>query len=111
VPVILFSKGVGLYMSDMDGEFDVLGVDWNTPIEYALGIFKDNYTLQGNMEPTRLYSKEATREAVERIAKVMKGHRHIFNLGHGILPDVPVENAKYFVDLCKEISRKLKEER
>ncbi len=106
VPVILFSKGVGLYMDGMDGEFDVVGVDWNTPMEYALNIFKDNYTLQGNMEPTRLYSKDATKEAVIQIAETMKGHRHIFNLGHGILPDVPVENAKYFVDLCKEITRR-----
>ena len=110
VPVIGFSKGVGLYMSDMDGEFDVIGVDWNTPIDYALGIFKDNYTLQGNMDPTRLYSKSATKDAVEKIASIMKGHRHIFNLGHGILPDVPVENAKYFVQLCKDVSRRLKEE-
>ena len=106
IPVILFSKGVGLYMSDMDGDFDVVGVDWNTPMEYALSIFKDNYTLQGNMDPTRLYSKNATKEAVLKIAKIMKGHRHIFNLGHGILPDVPVENAKYFVDLCKEVTRR-----
>ncbi len=111
VAVIGFSKGVGLYFPDMDGEFDVIGVDWNTPMEYALSVFKDNYTLQGNMDPTRLYSKSATKEAVERIARIMKGHRHIFNLGHGILPDVPVENAKYFVDLCKEISAKLKEEK
>jgi len=106
IPVIGFSKGVGLYMDGMDGEFDVIGVDWNTPMEYALGIFKDKYTLQGNMEPTRLYSKSATKEAVERIASIMKGHRHIFNLGHGILPDVPVENAKYFVNLCKEVTRR-----
>jgi len=106
IPVIGFSKGVGLYMDGMDGEFDVIGVDWNTPMEYALGIFKDKYTLQGNMEPTRLYSKSATKEAVERVASIMKGHRHIFNLGHGILPDVPVENAKYFVNLCKEVTRR-----
>jgi len=106
IPVIGFSKGVGLYMDEMDGEFDVIGVDWATPIDYALRIFKDNYTLQGNMEPTRLYSKAATKEAVEKIASIMKGHRHIFNLGHGILPDVPVENAKYFVNLCKEVTRR-----
>jgi uroporphyrinogen decarboxylase len=106
IPVILFSKGVGLYMDEMDGDFDVVGVDWSTPIDHALRIFKDNYTLQGNMEPTRLYSKSATKEAVEKIAGIMKGHRHIFNLGHGILPDVPVENAKYFVNLCKELTRR-----
>ena len=106
IPVIGFSKGVGLYMDGMDGDFDVIGVDWSTPMDYALNIFKDNYTLQGNMEPTRLYSKSATREAVTKIADIMKGHRHIFNLGHGILPDVPVENAKYFVDLCKGLTLK-----
>jgi len=111
IPVIGFSKGVGLYMPQMDGEFDVIGVDWNTPMDYALNIFNDKYTLQGNMEPTRLYSKSATKEAVENIAKIMNGHRHIFNLGHGILPDVPVENAKYFVDLCKEVSKKLREQK
>jgi uroporphyrinogen decarboxylase len=106
VPVILFSKGVGLYMDEMDGDFDVIGVDWSTPVDKALRVFKDNYTIQGNMEPTRLYSKSATKEAVEKIAGIMKGHRHIFNLGHGILPDVPVENAKYFVNLCKELTRR-----
>ncbi len=111
VPVIGFSKGVGLYMSEMDGEFDVIGIDWNTPMDYALGIFKDNYTLQGNMDPTRLYSKSATKEAVEKIANIMNGHRHIFNLGHGILPDVPVENAKFFVDYAKEYSKKLREQK
>jgi len=111
IPVIGFSKGVGLYMSDMDGDFDVIGVDWNTPMEYALGIFKDNYTLQGNMDPTRLYSKSATKDAVEKIAEIMKGHRHIFNLGHGILPDVPVENAKFFVSYAKEYSKRLREQK
>ena len=106
IPVIGFSKGIGLYMDGIDGDFDVIGIDWNTPMDYALNIFKDNYTLQGNMEPTRLYSKSATKEAVTKIAEIMKGHRHIFNLGHGILPDVPVENAKYFVNLCKELTLK-----
>ena len=106
IPVIGFSKGIGLYLDGIEGEFDVIGIDWNTPMDYALSIFEDNYTLQGNMEPTRLYSKSATKEAVTKIAETMKGHRHIFNLGHGILPDVPVENAKYFVQLCKELTRR-----
>ncbi|NPA55525.1 MAG: uroporphyrinogen decarboxylase [Epsilonproteobacteria bacterium] len=107
IPVILFSKGVGLYLEDMvDGEFDVIGIDWNTPIEYAANIVNNQKTIQGNMDPTRLYSQEATKEAVLHIADVMKDKHHIFNLGHGILPDTPWENVKYFVDLVKETTKR-----
>jgi len=106
IAVIGFSKGVGLYMDRMDGEFDVIGIDWNTPMEYALNIFKDRYTLQGNMDPARMYSKEAIKEGVEHIVNVMKGHHHIFNLGHGIFPDTPFENIKYFVNLVKEKTKR-----
>jgi uroporphyrinogen decarboxylase len=104
IPIIMFPKGIGAYLDGIDGDFDVFGVDWATPIELAKEKLGNRYVLQGNMEPTRLYSQTATKEAVEQIAKVMKESRHIFNLGHGILPDVPVENAQYFVKLCQEIS-------
>ena len=107
IPVILFSKGVGLYLEDMvDGEFDVIGIDWNTPIEYAANIVNSKKTIQGNMDPTRLYSKEATKEAVLHIANIMKGKPHIFNLGHGILPDTDFRNIEYFVNLVKEVTSK-----
>lgn len=106
IPIIVFPKGVGSYLDKIDGNFDVFGVDWGTPIELARDILGSRYTLQGNMEPCRLYSKEATKEAVERILKSMKGHHHIFNLGHGILPDVPVANAKYFIKLVQESSKR-----
>jgi len=107
IPVILFSKGTGLYLEDMlKGEFDVIGVDWNTPIEYAKKIVNNQKTIQGNMDPCRLYNKEATKESTLHIAEVMRGNRHIFNLGHGILPDTPWENVKYFVDLVKEVTAK-----
>jgi len=106
IPIIMFPKGIAAYLDRIDGQFDVFGVDWSTPIELAKAKLGDRYVLQGNMEPTRLYSREATREAVEHIAEVMKDGRHIFNLGHGILPDVPVENAKYFVKLAQEITKR-----
>ncbi len=106
IPIIMFPKGIPGYLDKIDGDFDVFGVDWATPIEYAKEMLGDKYVLQGNMEPCRLYSKEATKEAVTNIAEVMKDGRHIFNLGHGILPDVPVENAKYFVKLCQEVSKR-----
>ena len=95
------------YLDDIDGEFDVLGVDWSTPMQLAKEKLGNKYVLQGNMEPTRLYSKEATKEGVEKILSVMgKDGRHIFNLGHGILPDVPVQNAIHFVNECKRVSKK-----
>ncbi len=106
IPIIMFPKGIGAYLDDIDGEFDVFGVDWGTPMALAKEKLGDRYVLQGNMEPCRLYSKEATKECVEALAEIMKDGRHIFNLGHGILPDVPVENAKYFVSLCKEVSKR-----
>ncbi len=106
IPIIMFPKGIPAYLDEIDGEFDVFGVDWSTPMEFAKERLGDKYVLQGNMEPCRLYNKEAIKECVTSIAETMKDGRHIFNLGHGILPDVPVENAKYFVSLCQEVSRR-----
>ncbi len=107
IPVILFPKGISGYLDRIDGEFDVFGVDWSTPMALAKEKLGDKYVLQGNMEPMRLYDKEAIKKGVEKIVDVMgKGHRHIFNLGHGILPDVPVENAKYFIDLVHDMTKK-----
>ena len=105
-PIIMFPKGVPSFLDQVYGNFDVFGVDWSTPMELAKEKLGDRYVLQGNMEPCRLYNKEATRESVESLAKTMRDGRHIFNLGHGILPDVPVENAKYFVKLCQEVSKR-----
>jgi len=107
-PIIMFPKGVASFIERglVYGNFDVFGVDWGTPIALAKEKLGDKYVLQGNMEPCRLYSKEATTESVEAIQNVMGGKRHIFNLGHGILPDVPVENAIHFVSECQRISGK-----
>ena len=104
VPIIVFPKGISGYLDKISGNFDVFGVDWSTPIELAAAKLGQKYTLQGNMEPTRLYDKGAIKQGVSQILEVMKGKNHIFNLGHGILPDIPVENAKYFINLVHEMS-------
>ncbi|MGB0990390.1 uroporphyrinogen decarboxylase [Halarcobacter sp.] len=108
IPVIMFPKGVAAFIErgGVYGNFDVFGVDWGTPMALAKEKLGDKYVLQGNMEPCRLYSKEATTQCVEAIQNVMQGEGHIFNLGHGILPDVPVENAKHFVSECQRVSKK-----
>ncbi|MDD5158184.1 uroporphyrinogen decarboxylase [Sulfurimonas sp.] len=106
IPVIMFPKGIPAFLPSVYGKFDVFGVDWSTPMAYAKEQLGDKYVLQGNMEPCRLYSKEATTFCVESLQKTMGGKRHIFNLGHGILPDVPVENAKHFISECHRVSKK-----
>lgn len=106
IAVIVFPKGISGFLSKITGKFDVFGVDWSTPLKNAKEILGKNYVLQGNMEPTRLYNKDAIDEGVSEILSIMRGSRHIFNLGHGILPDVPVENAKYFIKLVQEKSAK-----
>lgn len=108
IPIIMFPKGVAAFIERglVYGNFDVFGVDWGTPMALAKEKLGDKYVLQGNMEPCRLYSKEATTQCVEAIQNIMQGEGHIFNLGHGILPDVPVENAIHFVKECKRVSKK-----
>lgn len=108
IPIIMFPKGVASFveMGGVYGEFDVFGVDWSTPMELAKAKLGDRYVLQGNMEPCRLYDKDSTTKSIEQIHSVMGGKRHIFNLGHGILPDIPRENAIHFVSECKRISKK-----
>ena len=108
IPVILFPKGIAAFVERgfVYGNFDVFGVDWGTPMALAKEKLGEKYVLQGNMEPCRLYNKQATTECVEALQEIMGGKRHIFNLGHGILPDVPVENAKHFIDECHRVSKK-----
>lgn len=106
IPIIMFPKGVPAFLDKVYGNFEVFGVDWSTPMALAKEKLGDKYVLQGNMEPCRLYSKEATTECVETLQNIMGGKRHIFNLGHGILPDVPVENAKHFIAECHRVSKK-----
>ncbi|EMC9372585.1 uroporphyrinogen decarboxylase [Campylobacter lari] len=106
IPVILFPKGVSGFLDGINGNFDVFGVDWSTPLELAKEKLGTKYTLQGNMEPCRLYDKKAIEVGVDKILNIMQDSAYIFNLGHGILPDIPVENAKYFIKLVQEKSKK-----
>ena len=107
IPIILFPKGVSNNLEeirDLDGKFDVFGIDWSTPMQRAKEILSPKYTLQGNVEPSRIYSKEALEKCVRAVADRMKDLPHIFNLGHGIIPNAPIENVKYFVDIIREVT-------
>ena len=107
-PVIVFAKGVNAldYLADL--KCDVIGLDWTQDIGKVRAAIGDRKALQGNMDPCVLYaSKERIRQETERVLKRFgSGTGHVFNLGHGILPTVPPENAKYLVDCVKELSGK-----
>lgn len=106
IPVIVFPKGISGYLDKIGGNFDVFGVDWSTPIDLASTKLSDRFVLQGNLEPTRLYNQNTIKAGVDQILQIMKDKPHVMNLGHGILPDIPLENAKYFVNYVKQASKR-----
>jgi uroporphyrinogen decarboxylase len=109
VPVILFCKDCGHSLEAIaDLRPDVVSLDWTVDIGKARDMVGSYVSLQGNIDPAMLYaSPERIRSAVQKILeKFGKGSGHIFNLGHGILPDVPVEHAKAFVQAVKSESPK-----
>lgn len=107
IPVILFPKGIAGYLDGIDGEFDVFGVDWGTPMGIAKHYLGNKYVLQGNLEPSRLYDKESMEKGIDEIISIMgKKEGHIFNLGHGMLPDLPRENAIELVKMVREKTKR-----
>jgi uroporphyrinogen decarboxylase len=111
-PVIVFAKGVHALERLATLKCDVLGLDWTQNIGEAKKRVGDK-VLQGNLDPCVLFApKEKIRLETERLLNNFgEGGRHIFNLGHGILPKTPVENAKYLVDSVKELSIKFYEQK
>lgn len=107
VPVIVFCKDCGHSLGKIAAiGADVVGLDWTTDIGKARAAVGAQTALQGNLDPTMLFSTPARIEqGVQRILeKYGKGSGHVFNLGHGILPETPVENVKAFVNAVKQFS-------
>ncbi|MES9869839.1 MAG: uroporphyrinogen decarboxylase [Sedimenticola sp.] len=107
VPVILFTKGGGQWLQMMaDTGCDGLGVDWTTDLAEARARVEGRVALQGNIDPCILYaSPERIRNEVGRVlASYGKGTGHVFNLGHGIHPNVNPEHAGALVDAVHELS-------
>lgn len=103
-PVIVFAKGCWYALEDMaKSGASALGVDWTISPEEARNRSGGKITLQGNFDPTRLYSPPSEiKELVHRMIRDFGKDRYIVNLGHGILPDIPVENAGAFIEAVKE---------
>ena len=107
IPVILFTKDGGAWLGAMaDTGCDALGVDWTTDLADARRAVGDRVALQGNLDPGALYASPARiRDQVGRVlASFGNGHGHVFNLGHGIHLEVPVEHAQAMVEAVHELS-------
>ena len=107
VPVILFTKNGGLWLQDIaDSGCDCVGLDWTIEIGRARSLIGNKVSLQGNMDPSILYSTpDSILAEVRRIlASYGAGNGHVFNLGHGITPDVDPANVSAFVDAVHEYS-------
>ena len=109
VPVILFTKGGGLWLESMaDTGVEALGLDWTCDLGVARQRVGDKVALQGNMDPTVLYANPAAIE--KEVGRILEsygnGSGHVFNLGHGITPEVKPENAGAFINAVHDLSAK-----
>lgn len=106
-PVIVFAKGVHFNLNGLaDCGADVLGLDWTMDIGEVRKRVGNKVALQGNLDPTVLYAdNDNIRKEAGRVLKSYgEGSGHIFNLGHGILPNIDPEKAKALVQFVKEDS-------
>ena len=108
VPVTLFTKNGGLNLESIAATgCDAVGLDWTVDIADARRRIGDKVALQGNMDPAMLHGTPGRiRLEVQRILEGYgDGSGHVFNLGHGITPDVDPENAGVFINSVGELSK------
>ncbi|MDA8850704.1 uroporphyrinogen decarboxylase [Flavobacteriaceae bacterium] len=103
-PVIVFGKGCWFALPEMaKSGASALGVDWTCSARNARYLSGGQITLQGNYDPARLFSPiSQIKKDVKQMIDAFGKDRYIVNLGHGILPNIPVDHAKAFVDAVKE---------
>ena len=105
-PVIAFGKGCWFALPEMaKSKAAAIGVDWTITAKNARYLTGGNKTLQGNLDPARLLSPPSEiRRMVHQMINEFGKDKYIVNLGHGILPNIPLDNAKAFIDAVKDYS-------
>nr|WP_121271095.1 uroporphyrinogen decarboxylase [Pedobacter schmidteae] len=105
IPVISFCKGSSVFAPIMaEAKPDVISVDWNADLLNIKNSLPAGIAVQGNLDPHILYAdKPVIRKEILRLFERMRGQNgFIFNLGHGIMPDIPFDNVKYAIEVIKE---------
>jgi uroporphyrinogen decarboxylase len=107
VPVINFGTGNPSLLAHMRGDKrTVVGVDWRTPLDEAWQTIGHDRAVQGNLDPLALMAEQDHLKAMasDVLSRASGRAGHIFNLGHGILPQTPVDNAIALVDMVHQMS-------
>lgn len=105
VPVISFCKGSSVFAPIMaEAKPDVISVDWNADLLNIKQALPAGMAVQGNLDPHILYAdKPVIKKHILQLFERMRGENgFIFNLGHGIMPDIPFDNVKYAIEVVKE---------
>ena len=105
VPVISFCKGSSVFAPMMaEAKPDVVSIDWNADLLNIKNALPAGIAVQGNLDPHILYADQhVIKKEIHRLFERMRGTEgFIFNLGHGIMPDIPFENVKYAIEVVKE---------
>ena len=98
-----FGTGTSTILEELrDAGGDVIGVDWRIPLDEAWDRIGRDRAVQGNLDPLRLLAGGEQMEArIEAIIAVFAGRPHIFNLGHGIVPETPIAHVERLVEIVK----------
>jgi uroporphyrinogen decarboxylase len=107
VPNIVFTKGGGAWVKKISGiGCDAVGVDWTMDLATARHAVEGRVALQGNLDPAALFAPTETlrAETLRVLASYGEGVGHVFNLGHGITPDVDPEKVALLVDTVQSYS-------
>jgi uroporphyrinogen decarboxylase len=105
VPSIHFGVGTAHLLREMrDAGGDAIGVDWRMPLDLAWDAIGADRAIQGNLDPAVCTASwpAVERKALEVLERAAMAEGHVFNLGHGVLPDTPVEHLQRLVDLVHE---------
>ena len=105
IPIISFCKGSSVFAPLMaEAKPDVISIDWNADLLDMKNKLPKGIAVQGNLDPFVLYAdKKVIKERIHKLFERMRGTEgFIFNLGHGIMPDIPFDNVKFAIDTVRE---------
>jgi len=96
-----FKSGEMLIQYSYESSVDIVSIDWKTNLNWALENINKNIVSQGNLDPVLLCCSNLSviKDEVHRILNLTKNRCHIFNVGHGLIPDVKIKNVKYIIKL------------